>query len=446
MKKPATKKQDSLYEIIVLDTFPPEDIAMLQALYSRDPRTVRTHLERVKEAGPGKFMEKFYVRYGHKSIGDCGSTTLFAEGVSMLAAKAIQDWPLYNGQESSTRYLDFSKMKIANPLGTKKAESIQLKWMKLYNEALAVLIKHLTIKHPIKEGEKPEIYEKAIKARAFDISRCLLPAGMTTMVAWHTNLRQAADHLKTMRHHPLKEVQDVAVAMLDSLNEKYPSSFGHKLYPLDEQFVKDSQTEVAYMKPFKVKGIVYKSYIRKEMLKRYMKILKTRPHRSELPFQIKSAGDMIVKFNLDFGSYRDVQRHRSAVMPQPLLTTKIGFEKWYLDNFPKEFKAKLEKEIKNLAKEINDLKCSDAERQYYVAMGFQVSIEMTATIPSLVYIAELRSGTTVHASLRPVAQKFGEILKKEIPGIKLYIDASPDEFSAKRGVQDIVLKKNKSMI
>ena len=74
-------------------------------------------------------------------------------------------------------------------------------------------------------------------------------------------------------------------------------------------------------------------------------------------------------------------------------------------------------------------------------MGFQVALEMTASIPSLVYVAELRAGNTVHPSLRPLAQKFGEILKKEIPGIRIYTDMSPDEFSAKRGVQDITLRK-----
>jgi thymidylate synthase ThyX len=119
--KNTKSNEKTLHEVIILDTFPPEDIAMLQALYSRDPRTVRTHLDRVREAGPGKFMEKFYVGYGHKSIGDCGSTTLFIEGVSMLGAKAIQDWPLYNGQESSTRYLDFSKNEHCTPSWYKKS-------------------------------------------------------------------------------------------------------------------------------------------------------------------------------------------------------------------------------------------------------------------------------------------------------------------------------------
>ncbi len=89
----------------------PEDMAMLQALYSRDPRSVIVHMEKVQKSGSGNFMGQFYVNYGHKSIGDCGSTTMFIEDVSMLVAKAIQDWALYSGQEASTRYLDMSKQK-----------------------------------------------------------------------------------------------------------------------------------------------------------------------------------------------------------------------------------------------------------------------------------------------------------------------------------------------
>jgi hypothetical protein len=33
---------------------------MLQALYSRSPQSVVSHLEKVKAAGSGKFMEQFY--------------------------------------------------------------------------------------------------------------------------------------------------------------------------------------------------------------------------------------------------------------------------------------------------------------------------------------------------------------------------------------------------
>ena len=72
--------------------------AMLQALHSRSIGGIESHLRILKEKGAENFMEQFYVGYGHKSIGDCGSATVFVEGVSMLAAKAIQDWRLYYGQ------------------------------------------------------------------------------------------------------------------------------------------------------------------------------------------------------------------------------------------------------------------------------------------------------------------------------------------------------------
>ena len=93
-------------EIIVLDTgavINAEAEAMLQALHSRSTGGLRHHLEVLAKKGADNFMNKFYVGYGDKSIGDCGTTTIFIEGVSMLAAKAIQDNPLYSGQETSTR-------------------------------------------------------------------------------------------------------------------------------------------------------------------------------------------------------------------------------------------------------------------------------------------------------------------------------------------------------
>ena len=70
-------------KIFVYDEFNPEDTAMMQALYSRSAESVVTHAEKVKQSGSGKFMEKFYVGYGHASIADCGSTTIFIEGVSI---------------------------------------------------------------------------------------------------------------------------------------------------------------------------------------------------------------------------------------------------------------------------------------------------------------------------------------------------------------------------
>ena len=217
-------------KIYVFDEFSPEDIAMIQALYSRSEESVINHVTKVKNAGSGKFMEKYYVGYGHKSIADCGSTTIFHECVSILAAKAIQDWPLYSGQESSTRYIDYSKQPCIDPLDSYSSRFIQGSWISFYLSSLEPLKKHLKTIYPRKEGEKKGVYNKAIKAHAFDILRGFLPAGMTTQLSWHTNLRQAWDKLSLLHHHPLEEVSSIALKVLSSLRDKYPNSFSHGSY------------------------------------------------------------------------------------------------------------------------------------------------------------------------------------------------------------------------
>ncbi|MBU0722132.1 hypothetical protein KKA93_01590 [Patescibacteria group bacterium] len=58
-------------DIFLYDEFNPEDNAMLQALYSRSAGSVTKHVEKVRQSGSGKFMEQYYVGYGHASGEDC---------------------------------------------------------------------------------------------------------------------------------------------------------------------------------------------------------------------------------------------------------------------------------------------------------------------------------------------------------------------------------------
>ncbi len=230
-------------KIIVSHALPPEANAMALAMYSRDPQSFDEHLKTVEKVGPEKFMSQYYVGYGHKSIGDCGTTTICAENISMLCAKAIQQWALYNGQEASTRYLDMSSQEILNPLKTKAGKKIQDEWMRAYKYLLKVLPPHLKQRFPMGESENQKVYDRAINAKAFDIARSLLPAGATTYVGWHTNLRQACDHLVDLRNHPLAEVRDAAEEMAKMLHAKYPSSGFDKRYEATEKYVKSHKKQ-----------------------------------------------------------------------------------------------------------------------------------------------------------------------------------------------------------
>jgi thymidylate synthase ThyX len=427
-------------DIFVIDNLPPEAIAMAQALYSRDPRSVTVHMDRIAEVGWQKFMASYYVGYGHKSIGDCGTTTVFAEKISLLGAKEIQNWRLYNGQEASTRYLDMSQQEIINPLGTKKGEQILKGWMDLYNDTLKNLIPDLTKRFPIGPNENPVTYEKAIKAKAFDIGRGFLPAGITTFASWHTNLRQAHDHLHLMRHHPLQEIRNLSESIEKSLKEKYSSSFSHKTYDDQEKYLKYSIEKSAYFDLKKVPQFKATNSLKLNELKKHKEILSGRPPKTELPSQFEKYGQITFTFGLDFGSFRDIQRHRSGVCEMPILTTKHGFYDWYLNQLPEKFRPKAVAKIASLQKQIDALDCDPTIKQYYTAIGYTIACEVTYGLPASIYVAELRSSQTVHPTLRTIAQKMGQYIKKTVPSIAIHCDMSKDIFTIKRGAQDIVKK------
>lgn len=428
-------------KIVVLDHLDPESNAMVQALYSRAPVSVIDHIAKVAQVGSSKFMGSYYVGYGHKSIGDCGTTTVCLENVSMLAAKAVQDWPLYNGQEASTRYLDMSKQKPIDPIGTSTSAKILSGWMALYEQALKELVPYLIERLPKRAEQSQSVYEKAIYAKAFDIARCFLPAGATTFVSWHTNLRQAHDHLKGMEHHPLQEVRSLAEITRQALQRRYPNSFSHKTYPDQEAYYDKAWANLTYFHDSSIKRFSCHSRLDAKLIERFMPVLSSRPSRSELPPAVRSAGDLVFRFLLDFGSFRDLQRQRSVICPMPLLTTEHGFHPWYLEQMPPQFVEHARTQISELTSQIMSLTKIDVETlQYYTAMGFQVSCEVTANLPAAVYVAELRSGQTVHSTLRVVAQQMGEAICQSVPGIAMHFDRSPDEWDIKRGTHDIIKK------
>jgi thymidylate synthase ThyX len=434
-------KKAKNYKIIVRDDIPPEANAMLQALYSRSPQSVLMHFDKVAEVGPEKFMGTFYVGYGHKSIGDCGTTTIYGENVSILAAKAIQDWSLYNGQEASTRYLNMSAQEVLNPMGTQEGRIIQEKWMAIYERALSSLIPFLKQTFPKAPDEDEKFYNKAVNAKAFDIARCFLPAGATTYASWHTNLRQAYDHLQQMEHHPLDEMRAIARDMMTELKSKYPSSFSHKRYPDQEDYLKFTVGQLTYFNDPSIKKFKAVSRLDLKGLRKNREILQKRPTKTELPHQLRKYGDMRFTFPLDFGSYRDLQRHRSAVIMMPLLTIDYGFFPWYLEQLPKDVLAYVKKEIALQEKRIKKLKCSPEVKQYYIALGYTTTCEVTASLPAAIYIAELRSSDTVHPTLRKVAQQMGQAILEFVPGITMHHNMAPDKWNIKRGKQDIVKKQ-----
>lgn len=435
-------------KILIKDDLHPEDNAMVQALYSRSPKSVEQHLKKVEKLGSGNFMDDFYIGYGHDSIGDCGSTTIFIEGVSMLAAKAIQDHPLYSGQEASTRYMDFSNITYETPQHPEEGAVIQQEWLKFYNTNFSALMEHFRKQYPIAESEDPAKYERALKARTFDVLRGFLPAGAHTNLSWHTNLRQARDKLRWLIYHPDPSICHLARVLAENLANKYPHSGFDKLMSGDDAVYR-SATMRAYalssdarrMSPVLTAGRPEISWSQFAWVhdKKMQALLKARPPRAPLPPALAEYGVISSHFLLDYGSFRDLQRHRNGFVRMPLLTAWHGFHPWYLEQMPWEMSHAAARLIEQQLERIGSLYLSAEERQHYLAMGFRVACSVTQNLPAFVYRLELRTAQTVHPTLRAVTQKeaaiFEEMMGNVVP---IHVDMSPDAWSTRRGAQTIL--------
>lgn len=435
--------------VFLLNTRPEitaEDSAMLQALHSRSVGGIKAHLKRWLQVGSGNFMKNFYVGYGHKSIGDCGTTTIFVEGVSMLAAKAVQDWLLYSGQEASTRYIDFATQPFINSLLFEEAERVQQQWRGLYVHGLPLVEEHVAHLNPMHPDENEGVYRKAVKARAFDIMRSVLPAGATTNLAWHTNLRQAADKLDWLRHHTLYEAREIAKAIEQVLMRGYPNSFSDKRYPASEEYRQEfMSTEYLYDPSHgSITPIIVHDGVDHSLLARsWRNVMESRPAYTELPKQIGETGSLRFVFRLDYGSFRDLQRHRSVIQRMPLLTTKLGFHPWYLESMPVVVRKVIEPALSSFEAQMEDWRSegySAAALQYYVPMGYQVPISMTGDLAAMTYIVERRAPSDVHPTLQERAIQMAAELKRKYGkyGLVLHVDPTDiGRFTTKRGTADI---------
>lgn len=434
-------------QVVVIDNgalITAEADAMLQALHSRSIGGIDAHLVKLAQKGAKEFMETYYVGYGDKSIGDCGSATIFIEGVSMLAAKAIQDFQLYNGQESSTRYIDFSKQAFFDPSDSNIGKNLLEGLRAFHLKGLERMKEELKKRYPRQEGEEEKIWEKAIKARAFDVMRSFLPAGAATNLSWHGELRQFADHLLRLCNHPLEEVRHIAEVAREALIEMYPSSFDKKLYPATEEYTRNWMEKSYYFDSNEVGEVLLEwDGVDRTLLSQYSGFFANRPIKTDSPKFIAECGTVRFSYLLDFASFRDQQRHRALVQRMPLLTDAHGFEEWYLEQMPEDLKLEAAAFLATYENAVAKLGLSPLMKQYMLPMGYKVACRNAGDIPAYIWFVELRSKIDVHPTLRIKAQKVGQTLLNEFSplGLTMHIDTTPDRFNYKRGHQDIVEKQ-----
>lgn len=273
-----------------------------------------------------------------------------------------------------------------------------------------------------------------------------MPAGATTFVAWYTSISEANEHLSWLRCHPLGEVQRLTRTTMSLLKKALPGSFGRKVYRKRELYKTNWYKTDYYVEKQNSQELTVQLMVEKSEITRNSKMFTKRPQGQKLPYQI---GEMInIRYTdmLDFGSFRDQQRHRSVIQRQGLLTAQHGFHEWYLENLPESLKTETTNFIENQVRLIQSSGLSKFDEQYLYPMGMKIPVSMTGSIAKFVYIIDLRAQKTVHPTLHKnmlwLAKSLQKAISKYMNGknIALYVDPEI-EITLKRGTQTILKKE-----
>ena len=200
-------------EVFAVFGVEPEIQAYAMAKYSRSALSMKESLKEISTQKAEKFLNTFYFQYGHRSIADLAHIALAIERLSILAAIELADEQRWDGQERSTRYQDFRKSGYYTPDFGSDDEA-----RKLYRETVdflfaeydalsAVMTDYLISITPKPADMKQDAYERTLKARAFDITRYLLPLATNTSLGEIVNARTLENQVAHLLSHTHKEVR-----------------------------------------------------------------------------------------------------------------------------------------------------------------------------------------------------------------------------------------------
>ena len=236
--------------VFVLTNLPEAVKGALFARYSRSAKTARRlfldeflgDLETPAAgvgSGPGsKRAERLYSRvfneYGDDSVAQLGGAHIACEGVSNVLTKVLERGRLMSYLEQSTRYVPYTqrpdgRWKYVVPGEIEDPEDRELyigtldRAFETYARWIEPLQAHYRRQFPRAPGDSEGVHRAAIRAKALDTLRGLLPAATRSNVGIYGSGQAYEALLLRMRAHPLAESREIAELMLGELRKVIPA-------------------------------------------------------------------------------------------------------------------------------------------------------------------------------------------------------------------------------
>jgi thymidylate synthase ThyX len=420
-----------------------------------------------------ELYDRVFFEYGDDSVAQLGGVHLACEQASNLLTKVLEWGRLMAYLEQSTRYIAYDarlpntgRYRYYRPPAVLQSSPHNLgnryvgdmdRIFDTYAELLPLLVDHLRETVPKDPSDSDFVYRQAIRAKAYDALRGLLPAAAVSNVGIYGTGQGYEQLLLRMRAHPLPEARSYADLMLHELRKVIPSFL--KRVDLDDRgvawsrYLESSRTAmedvagrlfpsgtavdpapvvtlVDHDPDAEVKLVASALYsyvdlpetqiearVRRMGTADRIAVLKAyegdRANRRHKPGRALERPSYRFDVLADYGAFRDLQRHRMLTIEWQRLTPHHGYtrpEAVDSAGMTEKFDAAMTRSAE-LYEALSGPFPADAS--YAVSLAYRVRFVMQMNAREAMHLIELRTTPQGHPAYRLVGQEMHRLIAEE---------------------------------
>lgn len=450
-------RSDKSLRRILIDEFISDPEADFSGLVGGAAAGARDQIVAVQRAEA--FYERVLIGYGDDSVAELGGAHIACEGVSNIAAKALEDSRIGLAPlEKSTRYVPFNRRvggryryyrepSIMESAHAARYEAALDRLFDTYSALIDPLTAWIQAGSPRDDATSARAYASATRAKALDLLRGLLPMATLTNVGIFGNGR-AFDYLLTKLaaspHAELRRLgqgmqaqldlvipsfvkrarsergaqharylaasRDASAALARRLLEDTPSASGPTVRLVEHDPDAEPKVVAAILYPHSALGLAqlqtYAAALpaetRAQIIDAYVG---ERESRFQRPGRALEQASYSFDLLADLGAYRDLQRHRILTQERQPYGVRHGYvtpPELEAAGLAPDYRAALEQAAETVERIAQD---DPAAAQYAVPFAFRVRWRMTLNLREAYHLIELRSARQGHPAYRAIAQE-----------------------------------------
>ena len=468
--------------IFALTNLPETVKGALFARYSRSAKSLRrlfldefaAEIPADAAAGGGvgsaraeKLYDKVFNEYGDDSVAQLGGAHIACEYVSNVLTKVLEWGRLMAYLEQSTRYVPYTDKlhgrwryhvpeEVTGAL-RERYIAVMDDGFERYAKWIPALQEHFGARYPRAEGDSEAVHRAAIRAKALDTLRGMLPAATQSNLGLYGTGQAFEALLLRMAAHPLAEARECGAAMLEELRKVIPAFLTRVDVPsrggrwseylastrsatralADEllegvdsepraevvlsDFDPEGETRIVASALYAVSDLPDDQLLaiarkmtadeRAQVLRAYVGERTNRRHKPGRAFERTA-----YRFDVltDYGAFRDLQRHRMLTLEWQPLSTNHGFtepeairEAGAGDDWDRVMEASASLHYAMAAAGLG------AAAQYAVTMAYRVRFYMDMNAREAMHTIELRTAPQGHPAYRRVCQQMHRLIAEQ---------------------------------